>query len=404
MLAVACAAALVPLLATGASASSERPRARNGGPTGGATYVPRPEIKAIRCVQSCASRRRARGGSLLRITGRNLAAVTRVIFHGDRGRGDDAVAAVRPRSDRVIQLAVPLSARTGAVSAWIGERRGSRGRRLAILPPPEPEANPELTPVPGLGDPDAPGIETATSKARLFFGAERGVSFSFRVRHGRSVDVAVQLVSAAGGEVVRTWGLSGVPSGEVRSITWRGIEGGRVQPQGRYSFRVEAEGPNGARSSSAAAAGAGRDTFDFFGHMFPIRGRHSYGGAGSRFGSGRAGHSHQGQDVFARCGTRLVAARGGVVKFRQYHAAAGHYLVIDGERTGVDYAYMHLTSVSPFGPGDRVYTGQTIGTVGDSGNARACHLHFEMLGAPGWYRGGRPFDPLPHLRAWDRVS
>ena len=139
-------------------------------------------------------------------------------------------------------------------------------------------------------------------------------------------------------------------------------------------------------------------------HVFPIRGRHDFGGAGAVFGTGRVGHSHQGHDVFARCGTPLVAARGGKVQFEEYHAAGGHYLVIDGDGTGVDYAYMHLVEASPFDVGDRVRTGQRIGSVGDSGNARGCHLHFEMWRAPGWYSGGRPFDPLRALKAWDSWS
>ena len=52
---------------------------------------------------------------------------------------------------------------------------------------------------------------------------------------------------------------------------------------------------------------------------------------GARFGAGRGGHSHQGQDVMAKCGTKLVAARGGIVKFSGYHSAAGNYVVIDGD-------------------------------------------------------------------------
>jgi murein DD-endopeptidase MepM/ murein hydrolase activator NlpD len=139
-------------------------------------------------------------------------------------------------------------------------------------------------------------------------------------------------------------------------------------------------------------------------HVFPVRGRHDFGGAGASFGSGRAGHSHQGHDVFAACGTPLVAARGGTVQIRGYHAAAGHYLVIDGEGTGLDYGYMHLTSRTPFDKGDAVVTGQRIGSVGDSGNARGCHLHFELWATPGWYQGGRPIDPLRALKAWDRWS
>jgi murein DD-endopeptidase MepM/ murein hydrolase activator NlpD len=135
-------------------------------------------------------------------------------------------------------------------------------------------------------------------------------------------------------------------------------------------------------------------------HVFPVAGKHDFGGAGADFGSGRAGHSHQGHDVFARCGTPLLAARGGQVQARKYHAAAGHYVVIDADDSGTDYVYMHLAEPSPFTRGDTVATGQRIGSVGDSGNARGCHLHFELWSAPGYYEGGRPFDPLPALKAW----
>jgi murein DD-endopeptidase MepM/ murein hydrolase activator NlpD len=92
------------------------------------------------------------------------------------------------------------------------------------------------------------------------------------------------------------------------------------------------------------------------------------------------------------------------VQYSGYHRLAGYYLVIDGDGTDVDYAYMHLAEPTPFREGDRVYTGQRIGSVGQTGNARGCHLHFEMWAAPGWYEGGRPFDPLPSLLAWDGWS
>ena len=137
-------------------------------------------------------------------------------------------------------------------------------------------------------------------------------------------------------------------------------------------------------------------------HVFPIVGKHDFGGSGADFGSGRAGHSHQGHDVFARCGTPMVAARGGRVQASTYHSAGGNYLVIDADGTGTDYVYMHMAERSPFARGDKVATGQRIGAVGDTGNARGCHLHFELWSAPGYYEGGHPFDPLPALKAWDR--
>lgn len=139
-------------------------------------------------------------------------------------------------------------------------------------------------------------------------------------------------------------------------------------------------------------------------HVFPVRGRHDYGGAGARFGADRGGRLHRGQDVFAACGTPLVAAQGGTVEYAGWHDAAGHYVVITGAQSGEDYVYMHMTQRATLRAGDRVATGQQIGTVGESGNARGCHLHFELWTAPGWYKGGDPYDPLPRLRAWDAAD
>lgn len=398
VLAVAGGLSAVALLAGGAAAASPG--------TGGVRFVATPKISKVSCLRDCGSRKRPRAGALLRVSGRNMEGVTKVVFHGARGKRDDAATAVRRRSSRRVTARVPLDAGSGPVSVWAGEDvRSRRTRSLPVLPPPPPEASPELTPAPGPREPGAPRLDTGTSQARFYFGAERQVAFSYRVRDDAPASVQVELVRAADGAVVRTWTPGSVPPGTVQSVSWDGLGAdGSLQPEGRYGFRVVARAPSGAQARSAQAQDLQRDAFDFHGHVFPIRGRHDYGGDGARFGAGRSGHSHQGQDVFARCGTRLVAARGGVVKFKQYHSAAGHYLVIDGDRTDVDYAYMHLQQASPFDEGDRVHTGQQIGRVGETGNARGCHLHFEMWGAPGWYDGGSPFDPYPSLLAWDAVS
>ena len=76
--------------------------------------------------------------------------------------------------------------------------------------------------------------------------------------------------------------------------------------------------------------------------------------------------------------------------------------MIDGKGTGTDNAYMHLRQRAAVQVGDAVYTGQELGEVGETGDAVGCHLHFEEWTAPGWYNGGRPIDPLPDLKRWDR--
>lgn len=135
-------------------------------------------------------------------------------------------------------------------------------------------------------------------------------------------------------------------------------------------------------------------------HVFPIQGRHDVGQTETNnFGGGRG---HQGQDMFAACGTRMVAAQGGTVRLaKANHPRAGNYLVITGKTSGLDYVYMHLQAPPTVKTGDTVATGQPLGAVGDTGNASGCHLHFELWSSPGWYRGGSPIDPLPQVRAWD---
>lgn len=124
--------------------------------------------------------------------------------------------------------------------------------------------------------------------------------------------------------------------------------------------------------------------------VFPVRGPHQYWDG---FGAGRG---HDGADVGARCGTPLVAAQAGRVRFAKYHARAGNYLVIDVRESIYDLAYMHLTEPAIVAPGQSIAAGQLVGTVGDTGNASGCHLHFELWEGS-YYGGGAPIDPMPYL-------
>jgi murein DD-endopeptidase MepM/ murein hydrolase activator NlpD len=137
--------------------------------------------------------------------------------------------------------------------------------------------------------------------------------------------------------------------------------------------------------------------------VFPVRGWHSFGGSGSRFGADRGDHSHQGQDVTAAEGTPLASVHSGTVRFVDYQSGgAGYYVVIHDSGGKYEFAYMHLKRGSVrVKPGQRVRAGQRIGRVGHTGAASGPHLHFEMWIGP-WQTGGHPIDPLEYLKRWDR--
>jgi murein DD-endopeptidase MepM/ murein hydrolase activator NlpD len=371
--------------------------------SGGATYSPEPSVASIACVSNCAPNRRIQGGSAVKITGQNLDGVTQILFKGSGSKADDRAAVVKTHSAGALTVGVPMSAQTGPVQALTsGGVQSAPSKAVRILPPPPPETQAALSPAPGPRDAGAPSLETATSSAKWFLGSQRGVLFSYRLDGSAPSDVDVNLVRESDGAVVQSWPQPAVPPSEVRTIRWTGVSNGLVQPEGRYAFRVVVH-TGSATTSNAADTDPNRDAFDLYGHIFPVQGTHNYGGASARFGAVRSGHTHQGQDVMAACGTKLTAAQGGTVKYAAYQSAAGYYIVIHG-LDGTDNAYMHLAGPTPFAAGDTVFTGQQIGVVGDTGDATACHLHFEIWTAPGWYNGGHVIDPLPLLQAWDAFS
>ncbi len=250
-------------------------------------------------------------------------------------------------------------------------------------------------------------VAAETSPRKSFYFGYRYPKLTYTIGSSQPEnDLQIDVVDAAG-EVVKTFYRENVAPDVPSKVRWDGTTNeGRPARNGRYSFRI---GPQSATAAVPAARKATASTtlslgFAFYGYAFPILGAHEYGMGAGRFGAARSGHTHQGQDVMAACGTPLVAARGGIVQYAGYEGNAGNYIVIDGRGTTYDFMYAHLAEPSPLHTGETVRTGQPIGVVGETGDAQGCHLHFEMWGAPGWYEGGSPFDPLPYLEEWDAYS
>lgn len=132
--------------------------------------------------------------------------------------------------------------------------------------------------------------------------------------------------------------------------------------------------------------------------VFPVRGPFSYGSKGSRFGAGRPGHIHQGQDLSAACGTRLVAIKRAKVVYNEYDDGGGNYIVLANKGENTSFVYMHLIRPAKPKVGEMVAAGEPIGRVGTTGSSSGCHLHFEYWIGP-WQTGGKPIDPLPYLKS-----
>ncbi|MFQ5537510.1 MAG: peptidoglycan DD-metalloendopeptidase family protein [Gemmatimonadota bacterium] len=116
----------------------------------------------------------------------------------------------------------------------------------------------------------------------------------------------------------------------------------------------------------------------------------------SVFGAPREGgrRTHHGVDIFALRGTPVLAAARGVIRDVDITRLGGKvvWLYDPARRASLYYAHLDSQAVTP---GARVNPGDTVGFVGNTGNARTTppHLHFGL-----YRRGEGPVDPTPFIR------
>jgi hypothetical protein len=127
---------------------------------------------------------------------------------------------------------------------------------------------------------------------------------------------------------------------------------------------------------------------------FPVEGRDS-DAILSRFGAPRDGgrRDHHGVDIFAPRGTPVLAAASGrITRVREGGLGGKVVWQLDGEQGHYLY-YAHLDSQA-VARRQTVSVGDTIGFVGNSGNARTTppHLHFGI-----YRRGIGAVDPWPFV-------
>lgn len=112
------------------------------------------------------------------------------------------------------------------------------------------------------------------------------------------------------------------------------------------------------------------------------------GSLSSRFGT-RWGSKHEGIDLAAPIGTTVNAADGGVVTWVGTRGSYGKLIMVDHGAGYVTY-YGHLSKFF-VSKGEKVYKGQKIAAVGNTGRSTGPHLHFEIK------KNGTPVNPLNYV-------
>lgn len=156
---------------------------------------------------------------------------------------------------------------------------------------------------------------------------------------------------------------------------------------GDYLLRAQPELLRGGRLTVTLTAEASL--------AFPVGGAERLVAMRSGFGDTReGGREHEGIDLVAPKGTPVVAAVAGRVTRVGTEPDGGNVVWLDDPEHHRELYYAHLDGHA-VAEGVTVAVGDTLGTVGNTGNAQTTrpHLHFGVF-----LDGGVPVDPWPHLR------
>jgi peptidoglycan LD-endopeptidase LytH len=177
-------------------------------------------------------------------------------------------------------------------------------------------------------------------------------------------------------------------------------------PQVLASGSTSAAGPSTAASTRPASTASPTPVRPSY--VFPVRSK------AVKFG--RFHHDYPATDIFAPCGSAVVAPIAGRISEvtrtdawssrTDKGAARGGLSVSILGTDGARYYGSHLRSIlTSLAPGRRVAAGQLLGQVGNTGDARgiACHLHFGIsppCGKADWWNRRGVLSPYRFLKSW----
>ena len=220
----------------------------------------------------------------------------------------------------------------------------------------------------------------------------RAVGYRLSLRRGERLAVRLDLADSAGMQLFVDLYQNSRDSTEapdhVATVdpTERALEF-EARRDGDYLLRIQPELLRGGQYTLTLESGPSL--------AFPVSGRDSRA-AKSFFGAERDGgrREHHGIDIFAPRGTPVIAAAPGIVRRVDVSNLGGKVVWLYDAKRGQSLYYAHLDS-QIVRAGAIVEIGDTLGLVGNTGNARTTppHLHFGI-----YRRGEGPVDPFPFVQ------
>jgi peptidoglycan LD-endopeptidase LytH len=223
----------------------------------------------------------------------------------------------------------------------------------------------------------------------------RSVAYRLALQEGLRVSMSVSIDGAPARLFVDLFQLSGnaeepfrhVATAEPDSLRSSYQIAHEVRDSGTYVVRIQPELLRSGRYLVRLVVGPTL--------AFPVNGKDNRA-VMSVFGVDRDGgrRRHHGIDIFAARGTPVLAVTPGFVRSTEPNNLGGNVVWLSDQVRQQSLYYAHLDTVI-VSRGQEVRVGDTLGFVGNTGNARTTkpHLHF------GIYRRGRgPVDPYPYVR------
>lgn len=217
-----------------------------------------------------------------------------------------------------------------------------------------------------------------------YFAADKpeAIGLSFQAKRGQKLLFQVKINPASGFIVYNEiWRINaGERSLEFAADTTAGEFQFEVDESGTYLFRMQPELLQSGEYNLSISIGPSLN--------FPVAGTTKIG---SFWGAPRDGgaRSHEGIDIFAPKRTPVLATSNGTVTRVTENNIGGKVIFLRPEDKDFSVYYAHLDE-QLVTAGTKVKAGDTLGLVGNTGNARTTppHLHF------GIYAAGGAIDPL----------